>query len=149
MRPNSSPNELEKALSLLTNCQGKVIVIGVGKIRNYFTKKSPQHSEVLALSSVALHPCDALHGDLGVITSDDVALLLSHSGETEEILTIIPHLKRRRVPLIAIVGNLNSSLARQADALLDIDDSARNLPAQFSSDHEYNCSPCLWEMRWR
>jgi arabinose-5-phosphate isomerase len=66
-----------------------------------------------------LHPCDALHGDLGVISAEDVAFLLSHSGETEEILALIPHLKRRGVPLIAIVGNLQSSLARQADALLD------------------------------
>lgn len=112
------PDQLEHTLSLLTNCEGKVIVIGVGK-SGIISQKIAATFRSIGIVSVALHPCDALHGDLGVITSDDVALLLSHSGETEEVLMIIPHLKRRHVPLIAIVGNLHSSLARQADALLD------------------------------
>lgn len=112
------PDHVEKALSLLTACQGKVIVIGVGK-SGIIAQKIAATFRSIGVVSVALHPCDALHGDLGVITSNDIAILLSHSGETEEILNMIPHLNRRKVPLIAIVGNLNSSLARQADVILD------------------------------
>lgn len=112
------PDQVEKVLSLLIDCQGKVVVIGVGK-SGIISQKIAATFRSIGIVSVALHPCDALHGDLGVITADDVALLLSPSGESEDILRLIPHLKRRRVPLIAIVGNLNSSLARQADALLD------------------------------
>ncbi len=113
------PDQVDKTLALLSACQGKVIVIGVGK-SGIIAQKIAATFRSIGVVSVALHPCDALHGDLGVITGDDIALLLSHSGETEEILSLLPHLNRRQVPLIAIVGNLNSSLARQADVILDV-----------------------------
>lgn len=112
------PEQLERALTLLAECQGKVIVIGVGK-SGIISQKIAATIRSIGIVAVSLHPCDALHGDLGIITADDVALVLSNSGETEEILNLIPHLKRRKVPLIAIVGNLNSSLARQAGVIID------------------------------
>lgn len=110
--------QTERALQLLSECQGKIIVIGVGK-SGIIAQKIAGTLRSIGTVAVFLHPCDALHGDLGVFTAPDVALLLSNSGETEEILTIIPHLKRRRIPIIAIVGNLSSSLAREADVILD------------------------------
>lgn len=113
-----SSGQVEQALTLLSACQGKVIVIGVGKSGN-IAQKIAATIRSIGTVAVSLHPCDAMHGDLGVITGEDVALLLSHSGESEEILNLLPHLKRRKVPLIAIVGNLQSSLARQADVMLD------------------------------
>lgn len=112
------PNQVEHALTLLATCQGKIVIIGVGK-SGIIAQKIAGTLRSIGIVAVFLHPCDALHGDLGVITAHDVAIALSHSGETEEILDIIPHLKRRQVPLIAIVGNLQSSLARQADVILD------------------------------
>jgi arabinose-5-phosphate isomerase len=69
--------------------------------------------------AICLHPCDALHGDLGVVTANDVAILLSNSGETEEILGMLPHLQYRQVSIMAIVGNLKSTLARKADVVMD------------------------------
>ena len=70
-------------------------------------------------AAVYLHPSDALHGGLGIVNSDDVVLMLSNSGETDELLHLLPYLKRRDVPLIAIVGNLESSIAQRADAVID------------------------------
>jgi arabinose-5-phosphate isomerase len=112
------PNQIEHALALLVNCQGKVIVLGVGK-SGIIAQKIAATLRSIGTIGVFLHPGDALHGDLGILSADDVAIVLSHSGETEEILDVMPHLKRRQVPIIAIVGNLYSSLARQADVILD------------------------------
>src|SRR6266567_2767356 len=70
-------------------------------------------------AAIHLHPSDALHGGLGIVNSDDVVLLLSNSGETDELLHLLPYLKRRNVPLVAIVGNVKSSIAQRADAVID------------------------------
>jgi arabinose-5-phosphate isomerase len=69
--------------------------------------------------AVYLHPADALHGDLGIAMANDVAIVLSYSGETEEVLGLLPFLRRRQIPIIAIVGKLTSSIAQKADVLLD------------------------------
>src|SRR4030095_2417961 len=70
-------------------------------------------------ASIYLHPSDALHGGIGIVTSDDVLIALSNSGETDELIQMLPSLKQRRVPIIALVGNINSTLARRAEAVLD------------------------------
>jgi len=70
-------------------------------------------------AALYLHPSDALHGSLGIVQQDDVVIVLSNSGETDEIVAMLPYLKNRGVPIVAIVGNLNSTLARRADAVLD------------------------------
>ena len=66
-----------------------------------------------------LHPSDALHGGIGIVTPDDVLIALSNSGETDELIQMLPYLKQRQVPIIALVGNINSTLARRAEAVLD------------------------------
>src|SRR6266542_3126666 len=73
----------------------------------------------VSFGAVFLHPSDALHGDLGMIDLSDVVVLLSNSGETDEVLVMLPYLKHRAVPIIAIVGNVSSTVARNADAVLD------------------------------
>ncbi len=73
----------------------------------------------LSLTAVFLHPGDALHGDMGIVAADDVVLLLSNSGETEELLAILPHLRRRGTARIALVGRINSSLSAHCDVVLD------------------------------
>lgn len=112
------PDHVQKALHLLASCRGKVVMAGVGKSGIIAQKIAATLTSVGTLA-IALHPCDALHGDLGIVTSDDVVMMLSNSGKTEELLTMLPHLKRRQVPIIAIVGNPQSLLADQADVVLD------------------------------
>jgi arabinose-5-phosphate isomerase len=70
-------------------------------------------------AALYLHPSDALHGSLGIVQPDDVVMVLSNSGETDELVAMLPYLKNRGVPIVAIVGNLSSTLARRADAVLD------------------------------
>lgn len=70
-------------------------------------------------AAIYLHPSDALHGGIGIVQPDDVVIVLSNSGETDEIVAMLPYLKNRQLGIIAIVGNLNSTLARRADAVLD------------------------------
>lgn len=110
--------EVDRAIDYLANCTGKVILIGVGKSGIVGRKIAATMTSTGTLA-VYLHPSDALHGDLGIVTSQDVAILLSNSGETDELLAILPCLKQRQVRIIAIVGNLNSTLAETADATLD------------------------------
>ncbi|MFB2816376.1 KpsF/GutQ family sugar-phosphate isomerase [Umezakia ovalisporum] len=112
------PVQAERALVLLASCRGKVILSGVGKSGIIAQKIAATLTSVGTLS-ITLHPCDALHGDIGIVTRDDVVMMLSNSGKTEELLNMLPHLKLREVPIIAIVGNLNSTLAKQADVVLD------------------------------
>jgi arabinose-5-phosphate isomerase len=112
------PSQIEQAIQLLVNCRGKVVVSGVGKSGIVARKIAATMTSTGTLATY-LHPGDALHGDLGIVTGDDVAILLSNSGETDEIVAMLPYLHHREVPIIAILGNLNSTLARRADAVLD------------------------------
>ncbi|GAK50122.1 sugar isomerase, KpsF/GutQ family [Candidatus Moduliflexus flocculans] len=112
------PEQIERALMLLAECQQKIVVIGVGK-SGIIAQKIAATICSIGMVAIALHPGDALHGDLGVVQEGDVGLVLSASGESDEIITLLPHLKRRSIPIIAIVGNLDSTLARQADVVIN------------------------------
>ena len=115
---NLDPNEVEKATEILRSCAGKVVVTGVGK-SGAIAEKIAQTLTSTGTVAIFVHPSDAIHGGLGVMTSEDAVIALSNSGETDEILVILPYLKQRVSGLIAIVGNTNSSLARNADAILN------------------------------
>jgi arabinose-5-phosphate isomerase len=110
--------QLERVLSLLKSCKGKVVVLGVGK-SGIIAQKIAATMTSSGTAAMHLHPSDALHGGLGIVTADDVVLMLSNSGETDELLELLPFLKRRNVPLVAILGNPNSTIGRRADAMLD------------------------------
>ncbi len=110
--------QVEKAVEILANCRGKVVLAGVGK-SGIVARKIAATLTSTGTLAVYLHPADALHGDLGIVTSDDVAMVLSNSGETDELVVMLPHLKARQVPIIALVGNLRSTLARNADVVMD------------------------------
>ncbi|MBK9165310.1 MAG: KpsF/GutQ family sugar-phosphate isomerase [Acidobacteria bacterium] len=110
--------DADKAVGLLVGCEGKVVVLGVGK-SGVIAQKIAQTMTSTGTVAVYLHPSDALHGSLGVVTSGDVIIALSNSGETDEIIAILPTLKSRQVPIIAIVGNLASTLALESDVALD------------------------------
>ena len=109
---------IDRALAILEGCTSKVVVSGVGKSGIVARKIAATLSSV-GLVSLYLNPLDALHGDLGVVAEGDVVLLLSNSGETQELLTVLPHLRRRGTQIISIVGNLSSSLGRMSDVALD------------------------------
>lgn len=110
--------EVERAIEFLKNCRGKVVLIGVGKSGNIAEKIAATMTSTGTVA-VYLHPSDALHGGLGIVTNEDVVVALSNSGETDEIVTMLPYLKHRRVPIIAIVGNTDSTLARSSEVVLD------------------------------
>lgn len=109
---------IEKAVTLISCCENKVIVTGVGK-SGVIAQKIAQTMTSTGTVAVFVHPSDALHGSLGIMSAGDVVIALSNSGETDEILTILPAIARRKLSLIAIVGNLDSTLAHKADVVLD------------------------------
>lgn len=106
------------ALDMVLGARGKVIVTGVGK-SGVIAEKIAQTMTSTGTMAVFLHPTDALHGSLGVVAAGDVVIALSNSGETDELIALLPSLAGRDVPLIAIVGNMDSTLARSAAAAID------------------------------
>ena len=109
---------VERAVSLIGDCCTKVIVTGVGK-SGVIAQKIAATMTSTGTVAVFVHPSDALHGGLGIITRGDVVIALSNSGETDELLTILPTLKQREISIVAIVGKLDSNLARYAEVVLD------------------------------
>ncbi|MFN2498230.1 MAG: SIS domain-containing protein [Pyrinomonadaceae bacterium] len=110
--------EVERVVSLLVACQGKIVILGVGK-SGIIAQKIAATMTSTGSAAINLHPSDALHGGIGIINPDDVVMILSNSGETDELVQLLPYLKRRGVSIIAVVGNPNSTLARRADAIID------------------------------
>lgn len=106
------------AVRLIAECKGKVVVTGVGK-SGVIAQKIAQTMTSTGTVTVYVHPSDAVHGSLGMISPGDVALALSNSGETDEIVSLLPSFEKRDVSLISIVGNLDSTLARCSDVALD------------------------------
>ena len=115
---NLDRTSVEKVIELLRNCRSKVIVTGVGK-SGVIAQKIAQTLTSTGTVAIYIHPSDALHGGLGVVTQGDVVIALSNSGETDEILAILPSIESRQVPLVSIVGNPDSTLARRSDVVLD------------------------------
>ena len=109
---------VERAIELISGCAGKVVVTGVGK-SGVIAQKIAQTLTSTGTVSIFVHPSDALHGGLGVITAGDVVIALSNSGETDEVIALLPALATRDVAIIAIVGNVNSTLSRRASVVLD------------------------------
>ena len=107
-----------EALSLILNCRGRVIVSGVGK-SGHIGRKIAATLASTGTPAFFVHPVEASHGDLGMITADDVVIALSNSGESSELLNILPSIKRQGAKLIAITGNPQSALARDADSHLN------------------------------
>lgn len=116
-----SSEQVEGALALLGRCadrKAKLVITGVGKSGIVARKIAATFSSI-GLMALYLNPLDALHGDLGVVAPDDVCLLLSNSGETSELIEVLPHLKRRGTARIALVGRPESSLAKGSDVVLE------------------------------
>jgi arabinose-5-phosphate isomerase len=112
-------NSIEKAVKLISNVKGKLIITGVGKSGLVGAKMAATFAST-GTSSFFLHPTEAMHGDLGMIGKDDIVLGISYSGESAELIQILPHLKRFDIPLIAMAKDRNSTLAKYSDVFLDI-----------------------------
>lgn len=107
------------ACGMLLACRGRTIVTGMGK-SGHIARKLAATFASTGTPSFHVHPAEASHGDLGMITREDVFVALSNSGETAEVITILPLVKRLGIPLIALTGNATSTLARMADCHLDV-----------------------------
>ena len=106
------------ACDLMLQCQGRVVVTGMGK-SGHIARKIAATLSSTGTPAMFVHPAEASHGDLGMITEKDVVLALSNSGTTEELVAILPLLKRKGVPFISMTGNSRSTLATSADVNLD------------------------------
>ncbi|MGM0518914.1 MAG: KpsF/GutQ family sugar-phosphate isomerase [Campylobacterota bacterium] len=111
--------DIDKAIDLIINSKGKLIVTGVGKSGLVGSKIAATLAST-GTSSFFLHPTEAMHGDLGMIGKDDIVLGISYSGESEELVQILPHLKRFDIPLISMAKDANSTLAKYSDVFIDI-----------------------------
>lgn len=106
------------AVELLFRCKGRVIVTGMGKM-GWIARKAASTFNSTGTPAVFLHPGEAAHGDLGILTTGDVVLALSNSGETEEVVSLLPYMHRLDVPVIALSGEANSSLVRHCRIFID------------------------------
>ena len=109
----------ERAVELLRGCGGRVIVTGMGK-SGLIGRKIAATLASTGTPAHFLHPAEGVHGDLGMVARGDVVLALSNSGETDELLAIVPPLKRLGVPILLLTGNPSASLARQCEVVIDV-----------------------------
>ena len=116
---NKLDHNFVQAVEAISNCKGRVVVTGMGKA-GIIGKKISATLASLGTPSIWLHSAEAIHGDLGRVTKDDIVIALSNSGETEETKSLIPVLKKIGAKIIAITGNKNSSLAKFSNLVLDV-----------------------------
>jgi arabinose-5-phosphate isomerase len=112
-------DRFEEALDILFSCQGRVIATGMGK-SGFIAQKLSATLSSTGTPSLFLHPAEAIHGDLGRIVKGDAVIAISHSGDTPEIVALIPTLKRLGAPIIALTGGADSALASAADVHIDV-----------------------------
>jgi len=109
----------DEACQILKNCMGKVVLIGMGK-SGHIAKKISSTLASTGTPAFYLHPAEAGHGDLGMVSHDDVVIMISYSGESDEIISLLPGIKRMNVPIISMTGSAKSLIASSSDFHLDI-----------------------------
>ena len=112
-------DEFDKAVDIILTCKGKLVVSGVGKSGLIGAKMAATFAST-GTPSFFLHPTEALHGDLGMIGKDDVVIAISYSGESEELSSILPHIKRFGIPLIGMTRDENSTLGQYSDVVINV-----------------------------
>ena len=138
-------HSFDDAIDLLYYSKGKVIITGMGK-SGLIGKKIAATLTSTGTPSYFLHPAESTHGDSGIITRDDVVIAISNSGETQELLNLLPLIKRFGVPIISMTGNLNSTLAKAGNVVLDISVEKEACPlgkAPTASSCNGRCISCL------
>ncbi|MEW6088418.1 MAG: KpsF/GutQ family sugar-phosphate isomerase [bacterium] len=119
--------EFEKAINAILNCRGKVIITGIGK-SGIAAKKIASTMASTGTPAIFMHPSEAMHGDLGIVNSSDVVIAIGKSGESSELNTLLPFLKKIKVKIISITSNKNSPLARTSDIVINIGDIKEACP---------------------
>ncbi len=117
----------EQAVDMILKCRGRVIITGIGK-PGIIGRKISATLASTGTPSLAMHPADAIHGDLGMVTKDDVVIVISNSGKTEEITRLLPIIKKIGAKLIAMTGDTNSPLSEHSDCVLDCGVEAEACP---------------------
>ena len=112
-------DDFVQAVEVLYNCRGRVVVTGMGK-SGIIAKKFAATLTSTGTPAFFLHPAEGVHGDLGILSRGDVVIALSNSGETEELLKLLPSVKRFAIPLICLTGNPKSTLARDSTVVIDV-----------------------------
>lgn len=112
-------SEFEKACQLVLKSKGRVVLTGMGK-PGFIAQKISATLSSTGTASLFLHPAEALHGDMGRVTKEDIVIALSNSGQTEEIVKLLPLIKKIGCKIIAFTGNLGSPLAKHADAVINV-----------------------------
>ena len=110
--------EIFRAVEILYHCRGRVVVTGMGK-SGIIARKIAATLASTGTPSLFLHPAEGIHGDLGMVMREDAVVALSNSGETPEVINLLPSIKRLGIPLVALTGNLESTLAKRSDVVLD------------------------------
>jgi len=109
----------KKAVDMVCSCKGRMVITGMGK-PGIIARKISATLASMKIPSLFLHPAEAVHGDLGVVTKDDIVIVFSNSGETEEVIRLLSTIKKIGARLISLTGNLTSTLAKNSEAVLDI-----------------------------
>jgi len=116
---NRIDQKFDEICHLIRSCKGKVILIGMGK-SGHIARKIASTLASTGTPSFYLHPGEAGHGDLGMINSNDVAIMISYSGESDEIISLLPGINRINVPIISMTGNINSTIAMKSEFHIDV-----------------------------
>ncbi|MFO8057650.1 MAG: KpsF/GutQ family sugar-phosphate isomerase [bacterium] len=120
-----------RAVEIILECSGKVIVAGIGK-SGLVGRKIAATLASTGTPAFFIHPAEGVHGDVGMVGENDIVLLLSNSGETEELISLLPAFKRLGLPVIGLLGNKNSRLARSADIVIDVSVSEEACPLKLA-----------------
>jgi arabinose-5-phosphate isomerase len=134
----SIDSNFKKAVNLLFGVKGKIIISGIGKSGHVGSKISSTLSSI-GSPSFFIHPSEANHGDLGMVTKKDCAILISNSGETSELFNLILHCKKLKVPIISITSNQNSTLAKKSDLVLKIPKNIEACPLELAPTSSTTC----------
>ncbi len=110
--------EVEQAVELIFNCKGKIVVTGMGKT-GIISRKIAATLASTGTTAIYLHPAEGIHGDLGMVQEGDIVIAISYSGNTREVIQIIPYLHFHKIPIIAITGNMDSELSKNAKVVLN------------------------------
>ncbi len=135
-------HSFDEAIDLMFECKGKVIVTGIGK-SGLIGRKIASSFASTGTQSFFLHPSEAIHGDLGMIDTSDVILAIANSGETSEILNLLPHIKERKLKVIAITSRLDSSLAKACDIHLYLGEFDEACPFSLAPTTSSTLTLCL------
>ncbi|HDT12611.1 MAG TPA: KpsF/GutQ family sugar-phosphate isomerase [Candidatus Marinimicrobia bacterium] len=111
--------DFSKSVEVILNCNGRIIVTGIGK-SGHIGRKIASTLSSTGTPSFFLHPAEAQHGDLGMISQEDILIIISNSGESDEIIKIMPSIRRMGLKIIGFIGNLNSTLAQRCDFIIDV-----------------------------